>query len=171
MPFLVEPKSYPLKEEKSEPAQFASQKPSLVIETARQITALPVDVLKAEFPVDLKYERDEAKVLEICKQLDEASQTPWVILSAGVDYGMFHRQVEIACRAGASGFLGGRAIWQEAIHIEDKKERVKYLSTTAADRLKELTETATKYAAPWYRKLGLKAHELATIPESWYKSY
>ena len=96
---------------------------------------------------------------------------PWVILSAGVDYETFRKQVEIACQAGASGFLGGRAIWQEAIHFTDKKERVKFLSTTVADRLKELAEIATKYAAPWYRKLGIKANELATVQENWYVNY
>ena len=171
LPFLVEPKSYPLKGENPNSPQFAARKPFLVVETARQITKLPIDVLKAEFPIDLTYEQDETKILEICNQLDEASQVPWVILSAGVDYKMFQKEVEVACRAGASEFLGGRAIWQEAIQIEDKKERVEYLSTTVVDRLKELTKATAKYAVPWYHKLGLKSHELATIPENWYKSY
>lgn len=171
LPFLVEPKTYPVKGENTKSPQFAAQKTSLVVETARQITSLPIDVLKAEFPADLKYEKDKAKLLEICQQLDKASQVPWVILSAGVNYEMFRKEVEIACQAGASGFLGGRAIWQEAIHFEDKKERVKFLSTTVADRLKELAEIATKYAVPWYRKFGIEAHELAATPENWYKSY
>lgn len=171
IPFLVEPKTYLVKEENAESAQFAMQKPSLVIETARQITALPIDVLKAEFPVDLKFEKNKTKILETCRQLDEASQVPWVILSAGVDYETFRDEVEIACRAGASGFLGGRAIWQEAIHFTDKKERVNFLSTTVADRLKDLAEIATKYAVPWYRKLGIDSNKLATVPENWYKSY
>jgi tagatose 1,6-diphosphate aldolase len=171
LPFLVEPKTYPVKEENTESPQFAARKPSSIIETARQITPLPIDVLKAEFPADLKHEASRAKLLQLCQQLDEASQVPWVILSAGVDYETFRKEVKIACQAGASGFLGGRAIWQEAIHFTDKKERVKFLSTTAADRLKELAEIATKYAVPWYRKLGFKAHELALVPENWYMKY
>ncbi len=171
LPFLVEPKTYPVKGEKIGSPQFAAKKASLVIETARQITALPIDVLKAEFPADLKYEKDKAKLLEICQQLDEASQVPWAILSAGASYETFCKQVEIACQAGASGFLGGRAIWQEAIQFKDKKERVSFLSTTIADRLKELAEIATKHAVPWHRKLGIQAHELAAIPENWYSSY
>lgn len=171
IPFLVEPKTYAAKGENTDSPQFAAQKPGLVIETARQITSLPIDVLKAEFPADLKYETDKTKLLELCQQLDEASQVPWVILSAGVDYEMFRMQVEIACRAGASGFLGGRAIWQEAIRFQDKKERIKFLSNTAADRLKELSEIAARYAVPWYRKLGMQAHELAAIPGNWYEGY
>ena len=171
IPFLVEPKTYPTKGEDTGTPEFAARKPALVIETARQITSLPIDVLKAEFPADMKYETSRAKLLQFCRQLDEASQVPWVILSAGVDYETFRKEVEIACQAGASGFLGGRAIWQEAIHFTDKKERVKFLSTTAADRLKELTEIAAKYAVPWYRKLGIKANELAPIRENWYRDY
>ena len=171
IPFLVEPKIYPTKEEDNGTPEFATRKPNLVIETAHQITSLPIDVLKAEFPADLKLEKDKAKLLQFCQQLNEASQVPWVILSAGVDYDTFRKEVEIACQAGASGFLGGRAIWQEAIHFGDKKERVKFLSTTVADRLKELAEIAAKYAVPWYRKLGIKANELAVIPENWYINY
>jgi len=80
-------------------------------------------------------------------------------------------QVEIACRAGASGFLGGRAIWQEVMGIEDAEDRVKFLSTIGADRLKRLTEIATRYAVPWYKKYGVTAQELARIPEGWYQEY
>lgn len=171
IPFLVEPKTYLTKGEDTEKSQFAARKPGLVIETAKQITSLPIDVLKAEFPADPKYETDQAKLFQFCRQLDEASQVPWVILSAGVDYETFRKQVEIACRAGASGFLGGRAIWQDAIHFTDKKERVKFLSTTVTDRLKELVDIATKYAVPWYRKLDIKANELAAVQENWYLNY
>jgi tagatose 1,6-diphosphate aldolase len=171
IPFLVEPKTYPAKGEDTATTEFAARKPNLVIETSRQITSLPIDVLKAEFPANLKYETSRAKLFQFCRQLDKASQVPWVILSAGVDYETFRKEVEIACQAGASGFLGGRAIWQEAIHFTEKKDRVKFLSTTAADRLKELAEIATKYAVPWYRKLGIEANGLAVVPEHWYMKY
>lgn len=171
LPFLVEPVAYAAKGEDAESPEFAAQKPGLVIETARQVTSLPIDVLKAEFPANLKYETDKGKLVELCQQLDEASQTPWVILSAGVDYETFREQVEIACQGGASGFLAGRAIWQEAIQLGDKEERVKFLSTTVADRVKELAEIATKYAVPWYRKLGIEAQDLTTVTHDWYASY
>ncbi len=171
IPFLVEPKSYPVGKEKAEARQFALRKPDIVIETARQVTALPIEVLKAEFPADLKYERDEGRLLEICQQLNEASRVPWVILSAGVDYETFTREVEIACRAGASGFLGGRAIWQEAMYIGEALERIRYLETTVVDRLKRLTDIAGKFAKPWYHKLGLEPRNLANIPENWFQIY
>jgi len=171
LPFLVEPKSYPVGEEINHPAEFAVRKEQLVINTAQDITALPIDVLKAEFPADLHYKQDKAELIDLCRQLDMSSQVPWVILSAGVDFELFYKEVEIACQAGASGFLGGRAIWQEAMHINDERERVQYLSTVGADRLKRLVEIANKYAVPWYIKLGLAASELAQISAEWYKEY
>jgi tagatose 1,6-diphosphate aldolase len=169
LPFLVEPKTYPINDESQNPQEFSHRLPNLVIETARELAVLPVDVLKLEFPADLRYEKDEGRLLELCCQLDEASGLPWVVLSAGVDYDLFYREVEIACKGGASGFLGGRAIWQEAIGLGQTEERTHYLSITAVDRLKRLTEVAGKYATPWYKKPGTHIGNPAS-PE-WYKEY
>jgi tagatose 1,6-diphosphate aldolase len=171
LPFLVEPVSYPVQGEKADLMQFAVKKPGLVIETARQITELPIDVLKAEFPVDLNYEKDKAKVLEACQKLNETSRVPWVLLSAGVDYKTFREQVKLACQAGASGFVAGRAIWQEALRFADREQRIKYLKTIIADRLKDLVEVTNKYAVPWYRKPGIAITDLANISEDWYRVY
>ena len=171
LPLLVEPKSYPIGNEINNPQQFATVKEQLVIKTARDITNLPIDVLKAEFPANLDYKKDKPELIDLCHQLDMVSQVPWVILSAGVDFELFCQQVEIACRGGASGFVGGRAIWQEAVYLDDAQERVQYLSTVGVDRLKRLTEIANRYATPWYKKLGIDVHELAPTSERWYVEY
>ncbi|MCL4534196.1 MAG: tagatose 1,6-diphosphate aldolase [Bacteroidetes bacterium] len=171
IPFLVEAVSYPVGQEKAGTAEFAAMKPGFVVETARQITALPIDVFKAEFPADLRYEKDEGKMLEYCQQVNEASRVPWVILSAGVDYDTFYKQVDIACRAGASGFLGGRAVWQDSIKIKDPAERVKYLETVVADGLKRLIDVGGRHATPWYKKRGLQPDKLGIVSEHWYQSY
>jgi len=171
VPFLVETQTYAIKGENMKTSELAALKPGLVIETARQVASLPIDVLKSEFPADLKYEADRSKLIQYCRQLDEAIPVPWVILSAGVEYETFRKEVEIACNSGASGFLGGRAIWQEIVHFTDKKERLKFLSTTVVDRLKDLADIAAKYGVPWHRKLGIKADELAMVSENWYVTY
>lgn len=168
---VVEPKTYPIEGEKEHEPPFSERKAGLVIQTAKQITSLAIDVLKAEFPADLGQQKGEAILLDLCRQLDEASQTPWVILSAGVDFDSFCREVKLACQAGASGFLAGRAIWQEAEAIADKQERIKFLSTVAVDRMKRLVEVATKYAVPWHKKLGLPSHQLAPVSETWFEQY
>jgi len=166
MPFVVEPVSYKVGEAEANPQNFARVKPRLVIETARQITALPIDVLKSEFPSDLEYEKDKSRLLDFCHQLNEASQVPWVILSAGVNFELFYQEVEIACQAGASGFLAGRALWQEATQISSRKKRMAFLENTVIGRLQSLTELANTYGTPWYTKL--KASE---VNENWYRAY
>ncbi len=171
LPFVVEPLSYSIGSESDNPKQFAAAKEQLVLKTARDITALPIDVLKAEFPADLHYKKDIPELIDLCHQLDMSSQVPWVVLSAGVDFELFCQQVEIACQGGASGFLGGRAMWQEAMYIDDARERVHFLSTVGVDRLKRLNELASKYAVPWYKKLGLTSHELAHTSGRWYQEY
>ncbi|MFC1873642.1 tagatose-bisphosphate aldolase, partial [Chloroflexota bacterium] len=91
--------------------------------------------------------------------------------SGGMGFKLFCQAVEIACRNGASGFLGGRAVWQEAMDIKDTKERVQYISTIGADRMKKLSEIASKYGVPWHKKLNLTAAELTLTSINWYREY
>jgi tagatose 1,6-diphosphate aldolase len=169
--FLVEPVSYPIEKSGTSSKKFAEIKPDLVIETARQITALPIDVLKAEFPADIKFEQDEEKLLGLCRELNRASRLPWVLLSAGVDFESFRKQVKIACKAGASGFLAGRALWQEGTQIRSRDERMKFFQNTAAPRFKELIEIADIYGKPWYSRLGAENGKFAPVTEGWYRNY
>jgi len=166
IPFVVEPVSYKVGKAESESQNFATIKPQLVIKTAEQITSLPIDVLKAEFPADLEYEKDEGKLLEFCQQLNKASKVPWVILSAGVSFELFCREVEIACRAGASGFLAGRALWQETAYMSSRQQRLTFLETTVVQRLETLTRIANNYGTPWHTKL-----ESSEVNQSWYRAY
>jgi tagatose 1,6-diphosphate aldolase len=169
IPFLVEPVCYPLAGEK--PRDFAYRKPELVIETARQLTALPIDILKSEFPADIGYEKDESKLLGYCRELDKASRLPWVLLSAGASFDVFSRQAEIAFKGGASGFLAGRALWQEAVKVKTRAGRREFFETTAAERFKKLAKLAEKLAVPWYTKTGASDGRFGTVAEGWYKSY
>lgn len=171
IPLLVEPLSYPVEQVGVSSRKYAEMKPELVIETARQVTALPIDVLKAEFPADMEYEQDESKLLQLCQELDRASRLPWVLLSAGADYQVFNKQVEIACKAGASGFLAGRALWQEGVQIRSREERMQFFKTTAAPRLKELAGLVHRYGRPWYAKMGIERGQFAPVAEGWYQNY
>ena len=174
--FLVEPVSYPIEEERinqggTSSRKFAEIKPGLVIETARQITALPIDVLKAEFPADIKFEQDEAKLLGLCQELNQASRLPWVLLSAGVDFESFRKQVKIACKAGASGFLAGRALWQEGVRIRSREKRLDFFQNTAAPRLKELAEIADICGKPWYSRVEAEKSRFSPVAQDWYRGY
>ena len=132
--------------------EFSQQKPWIVIETAKELTKPEycVDVLKAEFPLNLEFAEElRQDPTEICQQLDEASQIPWVILSAGVDYEEFTENLQYAVNAGASGFLCGRAIWKEAI---GGKNRDIFLHKTSVGRLNRLVEIVEQHARPWHTK-------------------
>jgi tagatose 1,6-diphosphate aldolase len=170
IPFLVEPMTYNIVGgPKKGTAEFAKLKPEMVIETARRLCALGMDVLKAEFPDDPDHEKDEALMAEHCRQLTDAAGLPWVLLSAGVDYDTFEIQTRIACENGASGFLAGRAIWQEAPGLP-QSEQDGFLATTSVKRLNTLTGIANRSGRPWTK---ICAPQLAGIDteEGWQERY
>jgi tagatose 1,6-diphosphate aldolase len=152
LPLLVEPMSYPLLpgQKKSDP-EFAREKPELVIETARRLVPLGVDVLKAEFPTEAAYETDEVKMRDYCRQLTAVAGIP---LSAGVDFPTFQRQVEIACEAGASGFVAGRAIWKEGMQMAEPEARDRFLNTVGISRLRIVVEIANYRGTAWTERIG-----------------
>jgi len=171
IPLLVETVGYPTAQEKDNPEEFSRKKPELVIEAARKLTALPIDILKSEFPADIDYEKDEAKLKTYCQELSQVSRLPWVLLSAGTDFEHFRKEVEIACKAGASGFMAGRALWQEAARISSREKRLSFFKSQTASRLKELTQIADKWATPWHVKMGYKDGRFPDLSEGWYRSY
>jgi tagatose 1,6-diphosphate aldolase len=142
IPLLLGPLSYalsPATAPKGSPA-FAQELPQIVSDTVRRLVPAGVDLLEAEFPSDLQYDSPET-ALAHCLRLSEASAAPWVVLSAGADYERFLRQVEIACRGGASGFLAGRAVWQEMTRLP-REEWEGFAATTAVERFLTLAEVA-----------------------------
>ena len=157
---MLEPLSYSLDENKK---LTSEEKRYVVVETARRLTQLNIDVLKAEFPLDIN-DSDEFKWLRACKEISSASKTPWILLSAAVNYETFARQVTVACNAGASGIAVGRAVWKEAVQMEDK-ERAVFLRMVAKERLSRLTSLCNALGKP------LNDFYQAEAPFDWYQSY
>ena len=141
--FMLEPLSYSLDENKK---LSSNEKRHVVVETAKRLTPLHVDILKAEFPLDAQ--DDESKWLDACTEISSASTAPWILLSAAVDYETFLRQVTVACNAGASGIAVGRAVWKEAVTMNGG-ERLNFLRTTAKYRLSRLTSLCHALARPY----------------------
>ncbi len=167
LPLLVEPVAYPVESDKD----FSAAKPELVIETARQITSLPIDILKAEFPAELDYEKDGDRLEDYCRQLNEASRLPWVLLSAGVSYDVFKKQVEIASRAGACGFLAGRALWQEGAEMISRKERQAFFESVSVERIDELISIVKTNAKPWQQHFSSPVENIEQVDKDWFSSY
>lgn len=168
--FLLEPMSYPLEPgmSKSDRA-FAATKHEVVLETVRRLGPLGADVLKLEFPDEPVHQTDESRTREHVRALSDASPVPWVLLSEGKDFPTFQRQVEIACQEGASGFLGGRAIWQEAMTLPLPGDRDRFLGQVAVPRLRILSAIAEAYATPWTDRIPSPAAHAAV--EGWHQEY
>jgi tagatose-1,6-bisphosphate aldolase len=160
---FVEPLSYSLDpvHKKLSP----EERRQVVIETARRLTPLGVDVLKAEFPLDTQAEPDERVWAAACADLTEASSAPWVLLSAAVDYDTFLRQVTVACQNGASGVAVGRAVWKEATDLTGEA-RTSFLAGVARRRMERITALCNALARPW-----TTVYSPPTITADWYKSY
>lgn len=90
------------------------------------------DVFKLEYPEDAG----------ICKEITEIlGKTPWILLTAGEDFDLFKNQLQIAIQNGCSGFLAGRALWQELLKLEGE-ERKKFLTKTLPTRFREISKIA-----------------------------
>ncbi len=140
----------------------------VVVETARRLTAIGGDILKAEFPYD-PLVTDRGLWREACAELDEASSVPWVLLSGGVDEATFEAQVSTACDAGASGVLVGRSVWAEAATMEPAA-RDAFLATTGRERLGRLVDLVESVGRPWHDRPS----RLTSGPmpgDGWYREY
>jgi len=160
---FLEPLSYSLDPARKKLAP--SERRRVVIETARRLTHLGADVLKAEFPLDIEVEPDEREWALACTELAGASAVPWVLLSASAEYETYLRQVTIACNAGASGVAVGRAVWKEAPALSGEA-RTAFLRGVAAERMARLTALCNVLARPW-----TDFYSPPEIRPDWYEHY
>jgi tagatose 1,6-diphosphate aldolase len=170
--FLLEPLHFAYKVGGNEESKEAvvARKAKTVIETAHYLSRY-CDVYKAEFPGTLGVESD-SQLMDNLKRLNDACVKPWVLLSAGVDYDKYKKQVEMAVKAGASGVLGGRAFWKEFFTYATPAERQKFAETECVRRVKE-TDAIVKSGTPWFKKYGLTMEELQAMraTEGWHSRY
>ncbi len=166
LPLVVEPIWYPLEGEDPTSTAWRARRVQGIIESAREAYELGTDMLKVEFPGYVDSDAGKAKALEACQQLDAAVTVPWVILSAGVNYDSFKAQVEIACDAGASGFLAGRSIWRDAASVSDPELKSK-AGFDAVNRLAELSNITRACGKPFKPQLDGEGLTRA-FPEFWY---
>jgi tagatose 1,6-diphosphate aldolase len=161
LPLFLEPLSYSL-----DGVPLAGEdRRRVVVTTARRLTRIGGDVLKAEFPYEASID-DGVRWQDACAELDEASALPWVLLSGGAEDARFEAQVRVACRAGASGALAGRSIWSDAARMEEPA-RTAFLSGDARRRLERLGEVVAENGRPWLpRWLAAKSPDAPR--DGWY---
>ncbi|MEK7166361.1 MAG: hypothetical protein AAB874_06145, partial [Patescibacteria group bacterium] len=92
------------------------------------------DVFKLEFPGDT----------HSCDAITQLLQkTPWILLTKGIGYEEFKKQLQTATEHGASGFLAGRALWAEAMTKIDSV-RNQFIREELPRRFRELSSIVLK---------------------------
>lgn len=167
IPFVLELLIYPKPGDVEDSLDYARARPQRVIESVRHYSddRFGVDLLKLEFPADLKYcaeyasgafdgkprqaAYDLSEVKGFLAELAAVTNVPWVLLSAGVTPHEFALNLELACEAGASGFLAGRAVWLDALdHYPDLDAIEARLITHALPYLRVISALAER-GLPW----------------------
>lgn len=169
LPLVVEPIWHPLEGEDATSAEWRARRLEGIIASAEEAASFGVDMLKVEFPGDVDTPEAREAASAACQRLDAVIDVPWVILSAGVGYQDFRAQVEIACRAGASGFLAGRSIWRDAAATLDKESRPAAVQE-ALSRLAELADLTRRYGRR-YQPAITGSSLFAALPEHWYRQW
>ena len=135
VPVVIENLIYPLPGEDLN----AQIREDAIIEAARALDDLDIDLLKLEYPGSP----------EGCRRLAKVLTKPWAVLSAGVPFDQFTGIIKIAAdEGGASGFIAGRSVWREVVSLAGR-DREEFLTTVARPRLDRLVEVASRYARPW----------------------
>jgi sulfofructosephosphate aldolase len=109
-----------------------------ILAAAAELGSTGADLYKVEMPLNGKGE--ENTLLSACQTLNDKMNMPWVILSSGVDADIFGRAVRIAMKAGASGFLAGRAVWASVIGAQDPRTMLRDVSVPRLQRLAEIVD-------------------------------
>jgi len=110
-----------------------------IVEAARALDDLDIDLLKLEYPGSPAG----------CRRLAQVLSRPWAVLSAGVPFEEFEKVTAVSYdEGGASGFIAGRSLWKEAIGLSGA-ERTGFLNTVSRSRLEKLVEASIGRARPW----------------------
>jgi tagatose 1,6-diphosphate aldolase len=169
LPLVVEPIWYALEGEDPASAAWKARRAEGIVESGIEAASLGIDMLKTEFPGYLGDDAGVRAAGEACRMLDAGIDVPWVLLSAGVGFDEFTLQLEIACRAGASGYLAGRSVWRDLAQTHEPVARDAALADALA-RLGRLN-AVTRAHGRSYRLAPSTEDALRAYPEDWYQAW
>ncbi|MDA3964454.1 tagatose-bisphosphate aldolase [Enterococcus thailandicus] len=167
-PFYLELVSYDATITDSNSIEYAKIKPHKVIEMMKEFSRpnYKVDVLKVEVPVNMNYVEGfatsetcytQVEAQEFFKEQSEATNLPFIFLSAGVSTKLFQETLVFAHKSGSdfNGVLCGRATWKDGVKAYVESGRagaIDWLQTTGRANIEELNEVVEQTATPWYEK-------------------
>jgi len=171
IPFFVELVTYDDSIGDVKSAEYAKVKPHKVIEAMKEFSKpkYNIDVLKVEVPINLDYvegfngdnpvvyTKDEA--IKYFKEQSDATNLPYIFLSAGVSAKAFRDELHLAKDADAkfNGVLCGRATWRGAIEpfAKDGEEAgKKWMNDQGKKNIEELNEVLAETATSWKEKVS-----------------
>jgi len=146
---------------------YAKKKPEIVQAYMREFTnpRYSVDVLKLEVPINMKFVEGtksfkgekaytRAEAIEYFRKSAEATNKPFIYLSAGVSNAEFSETLELAGESGVkyNGVLCGRATWADGVPIFAEKGLPafrKWLEVEGVKNIENVNE-GLKSASPWW---------------------
>lgn len=170
IPFFLEIVSYDAKNDDVKSMDYAKVKPHKVIEAMREFSKpqYKVDVLKVEVPVNMQfvegyaegetaYSKEQAAAY--FKEQSEATDLPFIFLSAGVSAELFQETLKFAKKSGSTfnGVLCGRATWKNGVaQFAENSEQAgrAWLQETGKKNIQELNIVLKETASPWFVKIS-----------------
>lgn len=177
IPYVFELLVYPLPkdaEQTREYVEMKSKRPHLVVESVETFAdpKYGVDLFKLESPMaaaDAPGVGNEGweETQKWFDALEGAAGRPWVMLSAGAGMEEFRNVLTHAYKAGASGYLAGRAIWLKAFNnFPDWTAIRKGLEGEAIDYMRSLNRMTDELAAPWTERPEFGPAGIAIAPSN-----
>ena len=164
LPFFLELVSYDANISDATSREYAIKKPHKVIEMMKEFSdpRYGVDVLKVEVPVNMNYVEGyatgevihtKAEAANFFKEQSEATNLPFIFLSAGVKAELFQETLRFAKNAGSTfnGVLCGRATWADGVEsyiVDGKEAAVEWMNTQGRKNIEELNAVLKETATP-----------------------
>lgn len=164
LPFFLELVSYDANISDATSKEYAIKKPHKVNDMMKVFSdpRYGVDVLKVEVPVNMNYVEGyatgeavytKAEAANFFKEQAEATNLPFIFLSAGVKAELFQETLRFAKNAGSTfnGVLCGRATWSDGVEsyiVDGKEAAIEWMNTQGRKNIEELNAVLKETATP-----------------------
>lgn len=113
----------------------------LLLQMVRELSDSGAAALKLEFAGGAQGSTESGA--EVSAAITEVSSVPWYLLSQGVSFEVFHRQLVVAIAGGASGCVVGRAVWRDLITTNGLNNRAGQILRDRLSVLQDIVEGQT----------------------------
>ena len=164
LPFFLELVSYDANISDATSKEYAIKKPHKVNDMMKEFSdpRYGVDVLKVEVPVNMNYVEGygtgevvytKAQAANFFKEQAEATNLPFIFLSAGVKAELFQETLRFAKNASSTfnGVLCGRATWADGVEsyiVDGKEAAMEWMNTQGRKNIEELNAVLKETATP-----------------------